>query len=226
MDELFRVCKKCKKKKPIEKFSIMWKRGKPQRWRRRSCIRCRNEVMKAYQSKWFKDRYKKRPPSFKWATATDEQKLARAKESFERSVIKNSEGCWGWKFKLSPNGYTKFRYGGSCTSGHRVSWMIHNGAIPPGMFVCHICDVKSCVNPEHLFIGTHNDNMRDMVKKGRGRNLAGEDNGNAILTVEKVKKIRRLLRSGVTAVRIAKDFKVCAASISNIKAGRTWKYVK
>jgi len=77
-------------------------------------------------------------------------------------------GCWLWPASTTPNGYGQFGPIGSHRLAHRFSWEIYKGKIPDGMCVCHHCDVTSCVNPDHLFLGTYSDNMRDMVKKKRG----------------------------------------------------------
>lgn len=81
-----------------------------------------------------------------------------------------SDGCWMWTAVRDPkSGYGKFYIGARrFTGAHRASYSIHNGPIPEGMFVLHRCDTPSCVNPAHLFLGTHLDNMADMIAKGRG----------------------------------------------------------
>lgn len=86
------------------------------------------------------------------------------------SLVEKTDGCWAWK------GYTQEgRYGhfmvtpGHRQGAHRVAWQIAYGAIPDGLHVCHRCDNPSCVRPDHLFLGTHRDNMRDMVARGRNR---------------------------------------------------------
>ena len=81
-------------------------------------------------------------------------------------------GCWLWDAALSrgyPLKYGRFRIYGKSEDAHRMSWRFFHGEIPRGCCVCHKCDVPSCVNPDHLFIGTHRDNNRDMVLKGRHR---------------------------------------------------------
>ena len=102
-----------------------------------------------------------------WQTATDDQKLERLRYNFEKIVIKDND-CWRWNKKLLKNGYTTINMGRTKTIlGHRVSWLIHNGSIPNKILVLHKCDNRSCTNPEHLFLGTQLDNVRDMDKKGR-----------------------------------------------------------
>lgn len=87
---------------------------------------------------------------------------------FESKFIPVTEsGCWLWLRRTSPAGYGHFgRKHGSCQA-HRVAWELYKGPIPDGMNVCHVCDVRCCVNPDHLFLGTQQDNMRDCWNKGR-----------------------------------------------------------
>jgi len=75
--------------------------------------------------------------------------------------------CWVWTAYCLPKGYGRFKYKNKMHSVHRLSWEMHNAPIPNNHIVCHICDNPSCVNPEHLFVGTQKDNYDDMVRKGR-----------------------------------------------------------
>lgn len=86
---------------------------------------------------------------------------------FSKIIKDNTSECWEFKIRHT-NGYGQIHHSGKCLLAHRVSWQIHNGEIPEGMFVCHTCDNPPCVNPDHLFLGTHSDNMIDMYVKGRG----------------------------------------------------------
>ena len=80
--------------------------------------------------------------------------------------VEKTDSCWNWKASLK-SGYGGFQYNGHFVRAHRASWHMHNGPIPEGIFICHKCDNPLCVNPEHLFLGTHRDNVLDAVSKGR-----------------------------------------------------------
>lgn len=144
------------------------------------------------------------------------------KELFDESYMPIPEaGCWLWTGSFFKYGYGRININGKHFRAHRLSWIIHKGQIPEGMRVCHKCDTPSCVNPDHLFIGTDQDNYDDAVKKGR-INKNFENNPNAKLTWEKVEKIRILCRQGVLQKNIGKLFDVTQTAISSIGTYRTW----
>lgn len=96
---------------------------------------------------------------------------ANTKESIMEKVVVSDSGCWEWTGLVGKNGYPSVGYKGKRARGaHRISFMLHKGEIPDGLFVCHTCDNKLCLNPGHLFLGTAKQNSQDMVSKGRANN--------------------------------------------------------
>lgn len=135
--------------------------------------------------------------------------------------------CWPWKG--SRRGFGHGQIGGAGGRGtspvgaHRVSWEIHYGPVPIGLCVCHRCDNPPCVNPSHLFLGTHADNVADKVAKGRGRAASrpGAGNPNAKLTESDVAEIRRRLLTGEPGTAIARDFGISSTHVYWIRDGKT-----
>jgi hypothetical protein len=126
--------------------------------------------------------------------------------------------CWIWIGGSDEKGYGRIGTVGRKTSlATRVSWELHNGPITEGLWVLHRCDNPRCVNPEHLFLGNHQDNMDDQVRKGR--QTVGERNGMAKLTWCTVMEIRQ---SDERAVDIAKRLNISQAAISQIRSYQRW----
>ena len=153
----------------------------------------------------------------KWEQESNEEFLKNLNSSFEKFVSKK-DSCWEWTGGTGGKGseYGHFRFRGKRYKAHRVSFMIHKGEIPPKLYVLHKCDVRHCVNPEHLFLGTHTDNMNDMKSKKR-------QHGNQKFTIEQILKIREQLKSGIPAYRIAKENNVSNTCIFYIKHNMSWK---
>jgi hypothetical protein len=164
------------------------------------------------------------------------RKSKPANYRFNMSYIKNEETkCWVWQGKArsgSSKLYGRITVDKKSVPAHRFSWEMHNQQkIPENYFVLHRCDNPECVNPDHLFLGTHQDNMDDMVKKNRqakGSNFAnrkparGEKNGLSKLTEKQAIEIFNDQRSQRT---IAKQYGVTQTAIFYIKIKRTWRYI-
>lgn len=133
-------------------------------------------------------------------------------------------GCWIWMRGRGTNGYGYLWESGKMVSAHRVSWRLHRGEIPQGMHVLHRCDVRCCVNPAHLFLGSNADNVHDMDAKGRRVNaqLAGEKHNCAKLTESEVIAIRSDPRGGH---RLGPVYGVSKTTIDRIKNRRIWRHV-
>ena len=104
-------------------------------------------------------------------TPKENEYIEIMKKKLLSHIIIDGNGCWIWKKALAINGYGKIAWKEKSMPAHRISYSLFIGKIPNGTFVCHKCDVKSCVNPEHLFLGTHTENMKDMHRKGRGNSI-------------------------------------------------------
>lgn len=143
-------------------------------------------------------------------------------ERFESRIVK-TESCWLWKGEVSKR-YGTFRYHGEKYLAHRFSYEHFIGPIPDGMYVLHTCDVPSCCNPEHLFLGTNADNMADKCSKDR--QSRGESHPNAKLDPDKVREIRKLYLDGIGTRRLGDMFGVNSKTIWEIVNGENWKFAE
>ena len=152
---------------------------------------------------------------------TLEQQLIAFWQKVDRSG--GDDACWEW-LAGTRGGYGLMRWRGKTTSAHRVSWELAHGSIPDGLDVLHSCDNPRCVYPAHLFLGTHQDNMVDMLRKGRGNKPSGEKNGNSKLTDAQVAEIRRRYAAGgITQTQLGAEFDVAHTNIGYIVRGVTRK---
>jgi len=146
------------------------------------------------------------------------------KRFWKYTNVRDREHCWNWTGYIQPNGYGEVSVHSKQMGAHRLSWIIHYGKIPDSFCVCHKCDNPSCVNPNHLFIGTYKDNVHDMMNKNRYSCARGEKVGGAKLTESQVREIRT--RHNCSANKLAKEYGVCKSNIGAIRNYKSWRWLK
>lgn len=153
------------------------------------------------------------------------------------SKVQKTDGCWLWTATRKPGWYGKFRFNGKQENAHRVAYILTYGTIPDGLWVLHRCDNPLCVRPDHLYLGTHQDNVRDRQERGRAacgdnngsrmhpeRILSGEQCSWAKLTAAEVAAIRQEYALGNTTYhKLAAKYGVGKSQIGNILQGKVWK---
>jgi hypothetical protein len=138
--------------------------------------------------------------------------------------ILSPDECWEWKASKFIHGYGNFYYFRKHVHAHRVSWMLTHGNIEKGLYVLHKCDNRACVNPNHLFLGTHQDNMDDMVTKGRHKPTYTGNGLYPSLSFDHVKEIRQLYNTGKYRLReIAEMFNTSESHVWRIAKNLTRK---
>lgn len=140
------------------------------------------------------------------------------------SRIIEQDGCWRWQGAHQSKGYGMICIDGENVLAHRTSYLTFVGEIPSGQFVCHKCDVRDCVNPEHLFLATPKGNTQDMLNKGR--EARGERNGQAVLSDDDIRQIRELYaQGGIYHRELAKMFNTTRPNITKILNNYRWKHI-
>ena len=150
------------------------------------------------------------------------------KETYIEMIFKNSKlmqnGCIEWQGYKNKLGYGRRHFNGTKQLVHRMVYMLIHGGnpIPFGLLVCHTCDNSSCINPAHLFLGTHADNIHDCIRKGRAKKPKGEKHWASKLTENQAIYIKS---NSLPVNVLAKKYNVTKDTICNIQKGRTWKHL-
>lgn len=150
----------------------------------------------------------------------DHDKLRERLEA--HSIPEPNSGCLLWTGAVSSTGYGSLRWKGRTEKAHRMAWVCRHGSINSALHACHKCDVRSCVNADHLFLGTNADNVADKLAKGRRNGPVGETHGSARFTKEVVRCIRA---EAGTHKSLGEKYGVSAAAIGAIKRRETWGHV-
>lgn len=151
--------------------------------------------------------------------------------------LSDLDGCWPWMAGRLHWGHGAFTINAKMERAHRVMWVLHYGEIPQGLCVCHQCDNPPCCNPNHLFLGTHRENMAD--RNAKGRTASGDRSGSALhpevhqgerhwktrLKEVDIREIRAL-RGQIRQIDLASRFGVDQGQISAIQLGKAWKHIK
>lgn len=154
-------------------------------------------------------------------------RIARTPEQltndFWRQVAK-TDTCWNWTGLKRRNGYGYF-YAAKSWIAHRYMWQViaGHGEIPAGIFVCHKCDNPSCVNPDHLFLGTPRENVYDAMRKNRRNSVRGERVGTAKLTEAQV---RQIISASLSTHALSRQYGVSSGHIWQIKTGKRWAHLQ
>lgn len=152
--------------------------------------------------------------------------MRTAMDFWSRASKNAATGCLEWRGAKNPRGYGKIMRGGKTIAAHRHAYELSKGEIPHGKHVLHRCDNPSCVNPEHLFLGTQADNVLDMHAKGRARCQSGEAHYRSKLNATDVERIRDIWLAGTeTTESLGRYFNVHPATIWYVVKRRSWREV-
>ncbi len=152
----------------------------------------------------------------------------RIQDAFHKHYLVDPvTGCWNWQRAIGSHGYGQISADGVQKLAHRYSYERTKGPIPKGLYICHSCDNRRCVNPDHLWPGTCKQNHQDALQKGRGRRGVnrGEDGGMARFTSEQVLEIRAAVAAGDTQAKWARKHNVHKTTIQYICKRKTWKHL-
>lgn len=145
---------------------------------------------------------------------------------FDKVQPEPNSGCWLWTGATFNHGRPQLRMGEKLVLAARVAYQAFVGPIPEGMLACHKCDTPLCVNPAHLFLGTHQDNKDDCVAKNRQARNRGEKGSRAVLTNEQVRAIRAIhRRGGISTEAIGREFGVSGRQIRYIVSREQWAHI-
>ena len=147
-----------------------------------------------------------------------------AKRFWSKVLIRGEDDCWEWQNAIQSHGYGSVSIGkkGKTALAHRVAYYLTNGDFPTSLCVLHECDNRRCCNPNHLFLGTIQDNNRDMFEKSR--HAHGERNGNSKLTIKDVEELRRIHKVKKLSYRkLGKRFGISSTTARGIAKGKYWK---
>ena len=151
------------------------------------------------------------------------QRLANALDDAQEG------SCWEWKRTKNYYGYGTLTVNGKTIFAHRLAYQLGVGDIPTGLQVLHSCDNPSCINPQHLHLGTGSDNMKECYDRGRSKikpvSFKGESNGSAKLSKKDVVVIKSLIAHGEKQHKVAAEFNISQAQVSNIVLGKGWSHV-
>jgi len=162
-----------------------------------------------------------RIPGSRWMEAlilADAEVFADVKRRLAKYSKPDASGCLLWTRAVNSRGYGQLGVLKRSMSTHRLAWLIANRALPAAMLACHRCDVPRCINPEHLFLGTHADNSADKVAKGR--HLAGALAAGAKLSDAAVERIRARCAAGESRASVARAFDLSAPYVSQLVLGQ------
>lgn len=136
-----------------------------------------------------------------------------------------TDECWIWQRGKDRDGYGHIRWPIKTTQCHRIAYELTIGKIPEGMQVCHSCDNPACVNPSHLWLGSHAQNMKDMQQKGRriGK-TRGEENGRSIISTEQAIELRSL-HNKLSRNELSLRYKISLGAVDHILYNGTWKHL-
>ena len=157
--------------------------------------------------------------------------MERYVRAFWRKVARCDHGeqcaqcCWLWQAYISPSGYGSFQFKQKPIPAYRFAYMMTHGDIFPGLCICHRCDVRACVNPQHLWVGTVWDNTHDAIEKQRMPRKRGDQCPWSKVTAAQVEEIRHAAQQGVPRRILAPQYGLSRSHLNALIRGVWWKHV-